>query len=72
MSTPTIKFTRRSDPLSVDPLSDDSILKFQVSPDVREYSLSAASMGNSLGTNIAAFLSIPLYNWVCGMKAPHR
>ncbi|CAL2044910.1 unnamed protein product [Caenorhabditis brenneri] len=44
----------------------------KVSPDVREYSLSAASMGNSLGTNIAAFLSIPLYNWVCGMKAPIR
>ncbi|CAI2353754.1 unnamed protein product [Caenorhabditis sp. 36 PRJEB53466] len=44
----------------------------KVNPDVREYSLSAASMGNSLGTNIAAFLSIPLYNWVCGMGVPHR
>ncbi|CAD6192426.1 unnamed protein product [Caenorhabditis auriculariae] len=36
----------------------------KVEPDVREYSLSAASMGNSIGTNIAAFLSIPLHNWV--------
>uniref|UniRef100_A0A8R1HQN7 Battenin n=1 Tax=Caenorhabditis japonica TaxID=281687 RepID=A0A8R1HQN7_CAEJA len=44
----------------------------KVEPDVREFSLSAASMGNSLGTNIAAFLSIPLYNWVCSMKTPHQ
>ncbi|CAI5449929.1 unnamed protein product [Caenorhabditis angaria] len=41
-----------------------------VEPDIREYSLSAASMGNSIGTNFAAFISIPLYNWICAMKIP--
>ncbi|PAV71272.1 hypothetical protein WR25_03064 [Diploscapter pachys] len=42
----------------------------KVEPDIREFSLSAALMGNSLGINIAAFLAIPLHNWVCGMNVP--
>ncbi|PAV60708.1 hypothetical protein WR25_02914 [Diploscapter pachys] len=42
----------------------------KVEPDIREFSLSAALMGNSLGINIAAFLAIPLHNWVCGMSVP--
>ncbi|PAV81316.1 hypothetical protein WR25_09317 isoform H [Diploscapter pachys] len=36
-----------------------------VAPDVREYSLSAASLGDTLGVNIAAFLAIILHNGIC-------
>lgn len=40
-------------------------IEFQVAPDVREYSLSAASIGDTLGVNIAAFLAIVLHNGIC-------
>uniref|UniRef100_A0A158QRN3 Battenin n=1 Tax=Haemonchus placei TaxID=6290 RepID=A0A158QRN3_HAEPC len=36
-----------------------------VPPDIREYSLSVASVGDSMGVNFAGFMSIPLHNFVC-------
>ncbi|CAI2353307.1 unnamed protein product [Caenorhabditis sp. 36 PRJEB53466] len=42
----------------------------KVEPDVREYCLSAASMGDSLGVNFAAGVSIPLHYWMCGRPSP--
>ncbi|KAK0424477.1 hypothetical protein QR680_008685 [Steinernema hermaphroditum] len=40
----------------------------KVRPEVREYSLSVASLGDSFGIVIAGFLSIPLHNFVCRQK----
>ncbi|ETN81350.1 CLN3 protein, partial [Necator americanus] len=37
-----------------------------VPPDVREYSLSVATVGDSIGINFAGFMSIPLHNFICG------
>ncbi|KJH42910.1 CLN3 protein [Dictyocaulus viviparus] len=42
----------------------------QVSPDVREFTLSVASLGDSLGINIAGFVAIPLHNVVCHLSMP--
>ncbi|VDL62951.1 unnamed protein product [Nippostrongylus brasiliensis] len=42
-----------------------------VSPDVREYSLSVASVGDSIGVNFAGFTAIPLHNYVC-RRPMHR
>lgn len=42
-----------------------------VSPDVREYSLSVASLGDSIGVNFAGFVAIPLHNFVC-QRPMHR
>ncbi|VDD85573.1 unnamed protein product [Enterobius vermicularis] len=42
----------------------------RVAPDVREYSMSVGSLGDSIGIVIAGFLSIPLHNYVCGTKLP--
>ncbi|PIO76278.1 CLN3 protein [Teladorsagia circumcincta] len=42
-----------------------------VSPDVREFSLSVASLGDSIGVNFAGFVAIPLHNFVC-KKPMHR
>ncbi|KAK6049748.1 CLN3 protein [Cooperia oncophora] len=42
-----------------------------VSPDVREYSLSVASVGDSIGVNFAGFVAIPLHNYVCS-RPMHR
>ncbi|CAI4230137.1 unnamed protein product [Auanema sp. JU1783] len=41
-----------------------------VEPDIREYCLSIATVGDSIGVNLAGFAAIPLHNWVCGMKMP--
>ncbi|CCD70116.1 Battenin [Caenorhabditis elegans] len=41
----------------------------KVEPDVREYCLSAASMGDSIGVNFAAGVSIPLHYWMCDQPA---
>ncbi|CAD6186511.1 unnamed protein product [Caenorhabditis auriculariae] len=43
-----------------------------VAPDVREYSLSAASMGDSMGVNFAAAVSLPLHHWMCQQPLPHH
>ncbi|KAK5981769.1 Battenin [Trichostrongylus colubriformis] len=42
-----------------------------VSPDVKEFSLSVATVGDSIGVNSAGFLAIPLHNFVC-RKPMHR
>lgn len=42
----------------------------KVAPDVREYSMSVGSLGDSVGIVIAGFLSIPLYNYVCDTALP--
>lgn len=44
----------------------------KVEPDVREYCLSAASMGDSIGVNFAAGVSIPLHYWMCRQPSPRR
>uniref|UniRef100_A0A0R3RPH2 Battenin n=1 Tax=Elaeophora elaphi TaxID=1147741 RepID=A0A0R3RPH2_9BILA len=41
-----------------------------VKPDVREFSMSISSLGDSIGIVIAGFASIPLYNYVCQMSMP--
>ncbi|KAK6725876.1 hypothetical protein RB195_004291 [Necator americanus] len=41
-----------------------------VPPDVREYSLSVATVGDSIGINFAGFMSIPLHNFICGRPMP--
>uniref|UniRef100_A0A8R1EVW7 Uncharacterized protein n=1 Tax=Caenorhabditis japonica TaxID=281687 RepID=A0A8R1EVW7_CAEJA len=41
-----------------------------VEPDVREYCLSAASMGDSIGVNFAAGVSIPLHYWMSARPPP--
>ncbi|VDK46294.1 unnamed protein product [Anisakis simplex] len=39
-------------------------------PDVREYSLSISSLGDSIGIVIAGFIAIPLHNWICSTSLP--
>ncbi|KAE9550294.1 hypothetical protein FO519_006484 [Halicephalobus sp. NKZ332] len=43
----------------------------EVSPDVKEYCLSAASMGDAAGIVIAGFAAIPLHNFVCNQQKYH-
>ncbi|GMS99726.1 hypothetical protein PENTCL1PPCAC_21901, partial [Pristionchus entomophagus] len=42
----------------------------EVAPDVREYSMSVASMSDSFGIVISGFLSIPIHNFICGQPLP--
>ncbi|CAB3398040.1 unnamed protein product [Caenorhabditis bovis] len=44
----------------------------KVAPDVREYCLTAASVGDSIGVNFAAGVSIPLHYWMCDQPMPNR
>ncbi|VDM84638.1 unnamed protein product, partial [Strongylus vulgaris] len=41
-----------------------------VSPDIREYSMAVAGVGNSLGINFAGFMAIPLHNFICRQPLP--
>ncbi|KAM3721109.1 Battenin [Dirofilaria immitis] len=41
-----------------------------VKPDVREFSMSISSLGDSIGIVIAGFVSIPIYNYVCMTSLP--
>ncbi|EUB55286.1 Battenin [Echinococcus granulosus] len=38
--------------------------------DTREYSMSVAAFSDSLGITCAAFVAIPLHNWLCRLIAP--
>lgn len=39
--------------------------KFQVAPEVREFSLSVASLADSVGIVFSGILSIPMHNHIC-------
>ncbi|KIH62876.1 CLN3 protein [Ancylostoma duodenale] len=41
-----------------------------VPADVREYSLSVATVGDSIGINFAGFMSIPIHNFICARPMP--
>ncbi|KAE9548436.1 hypothetical protein FO519_008351 [Halicephalobus sp. NKZ332] len=40
----------------------------EVAPDVKEYSLSVATMADAVGIVIAAFLAMPLHNFICNQQ----
>ncbi|KAE9548846.1 hypothetical protein FO519_007938 [Halicephalobus sp. NKZ332] len=43
----------------------------EVAPDIKEYSLSVATMADAVGIATAAFIAIPLHNFVCNQQKYH-